>query len=798
MSKRTFHRRLAEAFTMFAVSAISLALLLYVGFAEGKRNYERIELDKLTAQGVLVQTAIENFLRNGLPLVQFPGFAALVAPFVDSQSELDAMGVYGQSGQRRFLFIDKLNPELPELSSKITQPRQNIEIEYGVTHYQVLIPLRNRFETVGTLVMMARTDFVTARLKASFLPLVFLAIGLAAVFAIVMSFAAPQIARSHVPWPQIGYGLTFLVMSVAVVYSLVVLYYDGVQGKIQTTTAAFSQRLNDIVAFDLSIKDFTGLDKAFEEYRRLTSDVGEASLIIDDTIRIGTDHAKVNKPWSPRPGDYELKVDLTRPENSSRVSIAVMVPRDVVLGQVARSVKNFAALFIASAFLAGLFLQVALSMQGAWSSSASSSDSSKQGLVGDHTLIILQPIFFLSVFLDSLTYAFLPKFMQDASVASGMSVGFAAMPFTAYYICFAASLIPAGYIADRYGPNLVIVSGLILAAASVFGLAMPLGIFELTGLRALSGAGQGMLLIGVQNYILAVASPERKTQGTAIIVLGFQGGMLSGMAIGSLLVSFIQPQGIYTISGAVGVAAVLYTLTLLPSLAERQQVTGGLSGAFRRIATDLKKVVTDGEFLMTMFCIGIPAKAILTGVITFALPLILIQQEYRAEDIGQIIMLYGLAVVASTSLVSRLVDRTRDTESFLLWGAVMSGIGLILVGLMGSYLLGDGLLSTTVAVIGVILVGIAHGFINAPVVTHVAQSALATKIGVTPATTTYRFLERGGHVAGPFLVSLLFIIWGQGPQVLAWIGIVTAAIGLLFVTHKFGPWSRPIQSEAAQ
>src|SRR6202011_6176848 len=210
---------------------------------------------------------------------------------------------------------------------------------------------------------------------------------------------------------------------------------------------------------------------------------------------------------------------------------------------VARSVKNFAALFIASAFLSGLFLQLHEALAGE-KSSRSSSGAADARPGGDLALLILKPIFFLAVFLDSLTYSFLPKFMQDAAVASGLSASFAAMPFTAYYLTFAASLIPAGHIADRYGPNVVIVIGLILAGASVFGLAMPIGIVEMIGLRALSGLGQGMLLIGVQNYILAVASPEKKTQGTAIIVLGFQGGMLSGMAIGSLLVSFLQPQGI--------------------------------------------------------------------------------------------------------------------------------------------------------------------------------------------------------------------------------------------------------------
>ena len=98
----------------------------------------------------------------------------------------------------------------------------------------------------------------------------------------------------------------------------------------------------------------------------------------------------------------------------------------------------------------------------------------------------------------------------------------------------------------------------------------------------------------------------------------------------------------------------------------------------------------------------------------------------------------------------------------------------MLIGLMGSSFVGNGMLSTAVVIAGVISVGIAHGFINAPVVTHVAHSELARQIGANSATTAYRFLERIGHVVGPVLVAQLFLIWGQSPQILAGIGIATA------------------------
>jgi predicted MFS family arabinose efflux permease len=307
-----------------------------------------------------------------------------------------------------------------------------------------------------------------------------------------------------------------------------------------------------------------------------------------------------------------------------------------------------------------------------------------------------------------------------------------------------------------------------------------------------------MLFIGIQAYILAVASPEKKTQGNAIIVFGFQGGMISGMAIGSLLVNYLHPHGVFIVCAAIGFTTALYSVLLIPRDVRSRQVEDSLGATIRRVASDLKKVSHSGEFLKTMFCIGVPAKAILTGAITFALPLLLGQYGYRQEEIGQIIMLYGIGVVAASTYASRLVDRTQNTETVLFWGATVSGMGLMLIGLMGSDVVGSGIGSTAVVIAGVLIVGLAHGFINAPVVTHVAHSQLALQIGANPVTTTYRFLERIGHVAGPFLVGQFFLIWGQSAHILIWVGVATAMLGFLFLIRSAPPRVGAVGSEVAR
>ena len=799
MKRATLAQRLTDGVTMFVVTGLSLLLLVYVGMGEGKRIYEQFQIEKLVAHNRIIQTAMENYLRAGLPLKQYAGFSTLADPIVQSIDEIDAMSVFDHAGNQLFIVTDKDKKvlRLPSAAEAARQIKHDVEVERHDTFYQVAMPLRTRFEIVGSLVITAGTDVAERRVNASFTPLVMSAAGLAALFAIFVVVSAPYLARSRTPWLQIGYAVTFLTMAGFVVATLINLYSDGVQGKAKESAFTLSQRLSDIVEFNLRIREFDGLDKVFAEYRRLNPEISDAVLILDGAIQVATDAAKVGKKWVSDTRSYEYTVDLSRPGQPNR-SLIVAVPADVVYKRVERSVRNFAALFIASGFLAGLFLQVASSMQRLRTANPPSYISPTASVSEETALIVVKPIFFLAVFLEHLTYSFLPKFMQDAALASGLSAGFAAAPFTAYYLSFALSLIPAGHFADRFGAKPMIWPGLILASASILGLTLPLGILPLAALRALSGIGQGMLFIGVQAYILAVASPEKKTQGNAIIVFGFQGGMISGMAIGSLLVNYLNPQGVFVTCAAIGFATALYSILLIPKDVRHKQAKSGLGAAIRRVGSDLAKVSRSGEFLKTMFCIGVPAKAILTGAITFALPLLLGQYGYRQEEIGQIIMLYGIGVVVASAYVARVVDRTGNTETVLFWGAAISGLGLIFIGLMGSDALLQGGFGTFVVAGGVVTVGVAHGLINAPVVTHVAHSRLAAQIGANSVTTTYRFLERLGHVAGPFLVGQFFLIWGQNARVLMWIGVATAILGILFLIRTAPPRLDAIDPEPAR
>ncbi|MDH3919986.1 MAG: hypothetical protein OEU25_17630, partial [Rhodospirillales bacterium] len=69
---------------MFLVSGLSLLLLMYVGFGEAQRTYQQFHIEKLAAQARVVQNAMATFLRPGLPMRQFVGFATLTEPILAS------------------------------------------------------------------------------------------------------------------------------------------------------------------------------------------------------------------------------------------------------------------------------------------------------------------------------------------------------------------------------------------------------------------------------------------------------------------------------------------------------------------------------------------------------------------------------------------------------------------------------------------------------------------------------------------------------------------------------------------
>ncbi|UCH72782.1 MAG: MFS transporter [Rhodospirillales bacterium] len=780
----TFRRALINCVGMAFVAGLSLFLLVYVGHGEAKRTYQQFQVEKLVAQGQIIQKTMDTFLRGGHPVSQFVGFHTKVGSILASDQSIAAMGVFDRSGEAVFAGGLDSVPLLPESHDMPGSTPNDTDLREDDRYLQVVLPLRNRFEQVGSLAVTTPKQIIAEEVMAKFKPLFLIAAISAAGFGMFVAIGAPFLTGRRERWLQYVYALTFLGVSIAVIATLIALYSDGAQSKTKALADSLGERLNSIVTFGLNITEIEGLDQVIDDYQRLNPDISAAGLTVDGIVQIHTDRAAVGKHWRAEPRVYEYVVDLTRPGGRD-IQIAVATPADIVYRQIIRSVKNFTAVFVASAFAAGIFLQLAGSVRRARSSGDAADSPPPPDDPEESDLKLVKPVFFIAIVAEHLSYAFLPQFMYQVVENSGMHAGSVSLIFMAYYLSFALSLVPAGHFAQHFSPRPLMYMGLCLASVGLGLLVLEPNYYVVLLARAVSGIGQGMLFIGVQSFILATAAENRKTQGAAIIVFGFQGGMISGMAIGSLLVTQIRPEGVFALAALMAALMALYTVALVPRVSSRTLLDPNHGGSLQVLFRDLGKVLRNFEFLRTMFLVGVPAKAVLTGVVIFGLPVLMTQANYAQEDIGQILMVYAAAVVLASGHASRAVDHSGKTVSALFFGCILSGVGLIMIGLIGwgpvANQADSSVAMTLLLIAGVAIVGIAHGFINAPVVTHVANSELAAATGETSATAAYRFLERIGHVAGPFIVGQLFIFSNRDPMVVTWIGAAIALLGVLFI-----------------
>ncbi len=131
----------------------------------------------------------------------------------------------------------------------------------------------------------------------------------------------------------------------------------------------------------------------------------------------------------------------------------------------------------------------------------------------------------------------------------------------AYTIVFAALLVPAGRLGDRYGNKLGFIVGLVVFALASLGCALGSNLWLIVGLRCLQAAGGAALLPTSLGLILTTIPPEHR--GPAIRIWSVLGsvGAAAGPAVGGLLVA-ASWRWIFIINVPIGlvvaVAAALY------------------------------------------------------------------------------------------------------------------------------------------------------------------------------------------------------------------------------------------------
>jgi EmrB/QacA subfamily drug resistance transporter len=134
----------------------------------------------------------------------------------------------------------------------------------------------------------------------------------------------------------------------------------------------------------------------------------------------------------------------------------------------------------------------------------------------------------------------------------------------AYSLSFAALLMTAAALGDRWGRRRTFVAGLALFSAASVACALATSVPMLVAARAVQGAGAAVVMPLAMSLLGAAFPPERRGWATGIFsgVTGL--AVLSGPMIGGAVTEGIAWQWIFWINVPVGVLAVLLALRWIP------------------------------------------------------------------------------------------------------------------------------------------------------------------------------------------------------------------------------------------
>src|SRR5712692_6029304 len=136
---------------------------------------------------------------------------------------------------------------------------------------------------------------------------------------------------------------------------------------------------------------------------------------------------------------------------------------------------------------------------------------------------------------------------------------------TAYGIVFAALLVPAGRLADRYGVKQAFLFGLAVFTVGSLGCALSTDLWVIVGMRCLQAVGAAALVPTSLGLILTAIPAERRKDSVRIWAASGSLGAAAGPAIGGLLVQ-ASWRWIFVLNIPIGIAALVVAAILAPKI----------------------------------------------------------------------------------------------------------------------------------------------------------------------------------------------------------------------------------------
>ncbi len=376
----------------------------------------------------------------------------------------------------------------------------------------------------------------------------------------------------------------------------------------------------------------------------------------------------------------------------------------------------------------------------------------------------------LALFLFStateISSAFLPIFASTATRPEWLESEIAAaLPLVVYLVALTIITPFGGSTARWIGPRRLFLVSILPTVVALSAMAMSSNVLGITIWRGVIAVFYATATIACQEYAIKAQEDRSPRRSVGAFVAVVYGGVFCGSALGGLLAgrfgfgtALLFGAGLAAVSGMVGMNSM------------RGSAGDRAARAQAEVPVHADRGSGPGGRLVTLLVgIAMPMNAATAIVIWYLVPLSLSAAGSDPAEIGRVVMLYYLAIVAFGPAIARLADGRIGETALVMVGAFGSA------GAMLSLYMWSGL---WMVVVLASLLGLGHTFIRAPLYSLIAEFGGGRGRGID----VLRFLERVGPVVG--LIAIASFL-GEIDENAVAIGIRAVGVVTLFGALAF-------------
>jgi MFS family permease len=361
------------------------------------------------------------------------------------------------------------------------------------------------------------------------------------------------------------------------------------------------------------------------------------------------------------------------------------------------------------------------------------------------------------------------------ATAFGVSASAAGAVVSVFALMRLVSGLAAGRLVDALGPRATLVGGMAVVAISSLLAGLAQSYPQLLVLRGVGGIGSAVFGVASMSIVLHVTVRENRAQAMSVYRSGFLLGGILGPAIGGAVLGISLRAPFFLYAGTLGLAGAVALLFLGKPAADASAAAVRPAAGEEPDEGDpepvaapdpgLKEVLRTPEYqaaLSTNLAVGLAVFGLRSTIV----PLLIVDQLGAAPGwVGIAFLVSALIQTVLMFPAGRWAD-TIGRRPVLVWGAMVSAGGLVLLAVGGSLLL----VMVAMAVFGA---GSAFlGSVPGALVGDVAGKRSGTVVAV------FNMAGDLGSVIGPVLAGWL-VDQGSYPAAFALGAAVVAASGLL-------------------